>query len=353
MRVLTLPDAPPQVRGQVHGEAFRPLIAELAAIRLERTRAVGGFDGDGQVLELARAHLPVLERYAPDLHAELMGIAEGACTSPEAVVVLNHYTDLRDLSPAAGGPEDGCSAVWARTPEGAVLGQTWDMHGSAAPYVGMLRVPATGEEPGAWLFTLTGCLGMTGLNDAGLGIAINNLRSCDARVGIVWPALVRRALLRRTAEAARDEVLGAPVGSGHHYLVAAGEGAYGIETSGTRCEVVFRASTGPYVHTNHCFADPVADVTRVPPESTTHERLRVLQRSLHARPLADVQDLWVRLGSHEAYPRAVCTHLASPSAPHAMHTCGAVAMDLRRRVLWAGAGCVHRSRPQRFDPGAS
>jgi isopenicillin-N N-acyltransferase like protein len=349
VRVLELPRGTPRAQGQAHGEAFRSLIAELAAIRLALTRAYGGFADEGEVLSLAEAHLPVLAAFDADLHAELLGVAEGAAVTPAQVVVLNHYTDLRDLAPTTA-PEDGCSAVWARTPAGPVLGQTWDMHASATPYVGMLGVPAQGGRPGAWVFTITGCLGMAGLNDAGLGVTINNLRSRDARVGVVWPALVRRVLREVSAEVAHGAILAAPVGSGHHYLVADGRSAYGIETSGALRSLVFRGERDSYVHTNHCFDAEVAEQTRRVPGSTTHDRLRVLGDDLGARPVTDVHDLWARLGSHAAYPRAVCTHMASPEAPHATNTCGALAMDLERRVLWAAAGCVHRSRPHVFEP---
>jgi isopenicillin-N N-acyltransferase like protein len=346
--VFEMPRAAPRERGRAHGEAFRPLIAEVAALRTEL--AVGwGFSDGAAVLEVARAHLPVLEAFSSSLHAELVGIAEGAALTPEEIVVLNHYTDLRDIG---GGPprvEEDCTAAWARTPAGAVLGQTWDTHGSARPYVCMLGVPSEGGEPAAWLLSIVGCVGMTGLNDVGVGVAINNLISTDAGVGVVWPAVVRRALRACTATEARDVILSAPLGSGHHYLVADRMAAFGIETSGRSRTVVFGGDRDAFVHTNHCLAGEVAAHSRVSPESTTHDRYQILEAGLRNAPLRDVHDLWERLGSHEAYPRAVCTHMATADRPHAMATCGAVAMDLDRGVLFAAQGCIHRARPQRFD----
>ena len=46
---------------------------------------------------------------------------------------------------------------------------------------------------------------MAGMNTARVGIAINNLFSTDATLGVVWPAMVRRALAaaRRAARRAR------------------------------------------------------------------------------------------------------------------------------------------------------
>ena len=346
MRVLELPrGASAREQGLAHGEEMRPLVAEIAEIRTSLCVELGAFTDATEVLATARAHLPVLERWDAALHEELLGIAEGAAVAPEAIVVLNDYTDLRDLRPADLGTEDDCSAIYARTPEGALLGQTWDMHGSALPYVMMLRVPEADGAPAAWAFTITGCLGMTGLNARGVGVTINNLKSTDAKVGVVWPALVRRILRERTAAAARDVLTTAPLGSGHHYIVADAHDAFGIESSGRWKKIVYDGTEPSYVHTNHCLDPEVAEVTQVSPTSTTHDRYARLVASLRDSPLTGRADLWHRLGSHDGYPRSVCTHLATPQSPHEMLTCGALVMSLTTPDLWASPGCIHLARP--------
>jgi isopenicillin-N N-acyltransferase-like protein len=344
------PKHSPKERGRAHGEAFRGMIAEVAAIRMELCLRVGGFRSEAEVRAISKDHVPILERFDRELADELAGIAEGAAVSIEDIVVLNHYTDLRDLGPKTGMDEE-CSTVYARG-SSVLLGQTWDMHGSAEGYVMMLGVPARGDRPAAWLLSITGCLGMTGLNSRGVGITINNLKSLDAVAGIVWPALVRRALDAHTAEAARDIVLEAPLGSGHHYLVASDEAAYGIETSGTERRIVFTdehaASASVFVHTNHCLDPIVAAKSTTAGSHTTVERFDVLSRSIDERPIFDRADLWARLGSHETYPRAVCTHMSTPSIPHESKTCGGLVMDLRARDVWAASGCLHRARAHTF-----
>ncbi|MEM9189305.1 MAG: C45 family peptidase [Myxococcota bacterium] len=344
--------ASPRTWGQAHGEAFRPMIAELARIRLELCVTIGGFDSEDEVLALARAHGPVVAEFDADLSEELRGIAEGAAIDLGRLIVLNHYTDIRDIRASTlrteSAASEECSAVYARTGDRPVLGQTWDMHGSAEPYVLMLGIPARDSAPAAWVFSITGCVGMTGLNGAGVGITINNLKSTDAQVGIVWPALVRRALQETSAVGARDVVLEAPLGSGHHYLVADAAGAYGIETSGTVRALMYHGKEPQYVHTNHCI-DPVAAARNVvSATSTTKFRYDTLETSLASSPIESRADLFARLGDHTGYPRSVCTHMASPEAPHAMKTCGGLVMDLEGRDVWAAAGCLHRARPHTF-----
>jgi len=370
MRTLELPAGKsPREWGQIHGESFRGEVKALAAIRVYLCTKVGSYKTADQVIAAARAHLFVLERYDSALYDELLGIAEGADVSPAEIVVANHYTDLRDLDPdpttwhdapteddpearapgqgAEGLGGDGCSMLWAASPTGRILAQTWDMHVTAIPYVMMLRVPHGGDGPAATLLTVTGCLGMTGMNSARVGVAINNLFSTDATLGVVWPAMVRRALQETTAAAARDVIAHSPIGSGHHYFVADRAHAYAIEASGTRRKAVF--ADGPsYCHTNHCIDPEVEARSKVPPTSTTYDRMRWLEADLVRAPVADLDDAWQRLGNDDDWPRSVCTNTATPESPHGAATCGAIAMNLDSGELWAQQGFIHNVAPERW-----
>jgi isopenicillin-N N-acyltransferase-like protein len=107
----------PHARGAAHGELWRADIQTLAAIRTQLTIEKGGFKDAAEVTAIAALHLPVLERFSPELHAELLGIARGAATTPEQIVILNHYTDLRDVpasvlrEPVTDDP-GGCTSIY-------------------------------------------------------------------------------------------------------------------------------------------------------------------------------------------------------------------------------------------------
>jgi isopenicillin-N N-acyltransferase-like protein len=314
----------------------------------------------------ARAHLPVLERYHLGLYQELLGIAEGAAVSPEEIVVANHYTDLRDLdpdpktwrpAPTRDAPElsatssggvvgDGCSTVFSATPTGRILAQTWDMHATAIPYVMAMRIPETADGPAALLLTVTGCLGMAGMNGARVGIAINNLFSTDATLGVVWPAMVRRALHQRSAQAAREVVATSPIGSGHHDFSADRRDAYSLEASGTRRKEILVGAG--YCHANHCIDPDIEARSKVPATSTTFERQKWLERDLARAPLADLDDAWRRLGSTDGWPRSICTNLATPEAPHGVATCGAIAMNLDTGEIYVQQGLVNNVAPVKW-----
>lgn len=371
MRLLELPAGKsPREWGRIHGESFRGEIRALTAIRMYLCMRIGAFREPAQVMAAATAHLPILERYDRGLYDELLGIAEGATVPPEHIVIANHYTDLRDLDPdprtwkpapqhddtgaahrgegagSLGG--DGCSVIWSETSAGRLLGQTWDMHATAIPYVMLLRVPASADGPAATLLTVTGCLGMAGMSAARVGLVINNLYSTDATLGVVWSAVVRRALQQPTAAAARDVIATSPIGSGRHYFVADARDAFAIEASGMRRKQVF-AGGRAYCHTNHCIDAEVAARNTIPENSTTLDRMRWLEASLAERPVADLADVWQRLGSDDGWPRSVCTNMATAESPHGSATCGAIAMNLDTGELWAQQGLIHNVAAERWQ----
>lgn len=348
LRTLELTGLDPARHGEQHGEAFRDSITEIYAIRLrlmlERTDLVD----EKNVLALARHHLPVLERFDAKLFAELNGIARGAGLLPEQLVVLNHYTDLRDLglkdlrTLEAGHDPGGCSAWMVDDGQGAAgerfLGQTWDMHGSATPYALLLTVPH--ERGRQTFFTITGCLGMTGLSSWGTALTINNLNSLDASIGVVWPALVRACVAQPTARDAFELAMRSPIGSGRHYIFADDNDAFAIETSGSRKKLVWSKpssssegadGTSSWFHTNHCVDDEMKATARILPTSTTLQRFATLKARDEAQGAPKTPaDLYAAFADVSMPFQA--------DKPDDTATCGAIVMDIRRRQAMACLG---------------
>jgi isopenicillin-N N-acyltransferase-like protein len=191
---------------------------------------------------------------------------------------------------------------------------------------------------------------MAGMNASGVGIAINNLYSTDATLGIVWPAMVRRALHHGSANDARDVIMNSPIGSGHHYFVADSTNAYSIETSGTRRKIIWQDKPGgehAFCHTNHCLDGDIESRSKVPAASTTHDRYKYVVGGV--RGVEDLDDAWLLLGSDEGWPRSVCTNMATAENPHGAATCGAIAMNLTTGELWAQQGFIHNVGPEKWQ----
>lgn len=355
MRLVTLDvSGSPYELGLAHGRAFASSIASYAAERLKLAAAAdwtGNSLSDEEVLSLARACLAEHEAYAPHLVEELRGIAAGAGIGSEELVVAGGFTDFIDAVAAVGSARvpggrpaaavDDCTAflVPDSLMEGgaAVLAQTWDMHEGSAEHLLLLRGRPAGA-PDFLVYTTAGCVGMIGMNEAGLSVGINNLMAADGRAGVTWPFAVRAMLEKETLEDALDVLARARLAGGHNYLVldAAGNGA-NVEAMATRSHTT-RLENEVVAHTNHCLAPQTQAVERQRSEesqASSEARLADAYRLLEAGvrqgdglSLAAVQGVTADTAS-------IC-HRGVP--PLFVATCGAVVMRPASRELWAAAG---------------
>ena len=349
IRVLELHGTDPKKWGEQHGESFRDDVRGIAEIRMALTLGRTDLGTRDNVLALARHHLPVLQRFDGALYDELCGIARGAGLSPEELVVANHYTDLRDLTKndldrLEGRDPGGCTALFTHEGQARILAQTWDMHGSAEPYALLIRIPALpdGEPPRktnaagvpelgcTFVFSIAGCLGMTGMSSWGVALTINNLNSLDATVGVVWPAMVRKALRQPTARAMRQLIETSPIGSGRHYILADEAEVFGLETSGTKKKLIKDGGRAPYFHTNHCVDAEMKGTCRILPGSTTEQRYATMERMLAGGMPKDRDAIFNAL--------AQVGLKQNPKNPHDVATCGALVMDLSAKDAKACVG---------------
>jgi len=331
-----------RLAGQYHGETLKDQIAQVADIRWGLVRKEPGFNSDSILKEISLAHLPILEKFDKAIYDELIGISEGSGQSVERIVVLNHYTDLRDLSctvlanpsPTYETKDDGgCSALYVRTPHGPILGQTWDIHSSALPFVTLLEVTQLlddGAASKALIFSMAGCLGMTGLNSQGIAITINNLSSIDATIGVVWPALVRKVLRQKNALEGKECIMNAPIGSGHHYIVADDDHLFAISTSGTKKKIITQDNKSLHFHTNHCVDAEMAKTHTVRKGSSTYLRHATLTRITQEQHYIDAAEVFETLGEVSYEPLGATLDEVG--------TCGAIVMDIRKRTVFACAG---------------
>lgn len=332
-------------RGRIHGEEFRADIKELAEIRTQLIQKAWDHPKPDMVQEKAQLHLPVLAAYDADLYSEFQGIAEASGCSEVDLLILNHYTDLRDLGISADGMEEGCSIIHVHYGQERLLAQSWDMHATAAPYVIMLMLP----DEGVRTLTITGCLALCGLNDHGLGVAINNLVMSDAKVGVSWPTLVRK-MLRAPDVGRAEQVLNATnAASGHHYALADKTSSRGWEISGSRAALVYDGSGGSYIHTNHCLDGGMDELSRIAQTSTTNHRFQQAQELVAQNPEPTAQQLWDMLGCRKNFPYSLFTDRTTPENPHGIATCARILMDCQRGEVWARSGLDEDQSPLRFE----
>lgn len=321
------------LRDEIHALAEERLRLAMAHAR-QRERPVSR----AQCLALAARFLPAHAAYDAAVYAEFMGIAAGAAIAPELLLIGNGFTDYRDVL-SLGKPDEECTAFWVRPQAAAgktLCGQTWDMHATAEPFVLLVhRRPEEGPE--TLSLTTAGCLSLIGVNDAGIAIGNNNLIPTDSRPGVVYLAMIHRALAARTWSEAVGAITAAPRASGHNYYLADAEGRLcNLETTAQRHEAL-DTETPTFVHTNHYRAPALLPLAApLDPASTSRARESRLQALLaEAKTPITPEDLRRMLADHEGGASSVCVH---PALADGSKSCGVAMICPQRRELWARTG---------------
>lgn len=267
-------------------------------------------------------------------HEEIDAIARGADVDPVFLRAVNARTELLNGA-------DECSVQGA----GGLLAQNWDWH----PDLSASTVVWIVEHDARWFATVTeaGMLAKIGLNDRGLGVCLNILRTtADGGSGGTPIHLLLRQVLHGTStvDEAIQLLTSATVTASSAVTVATPGDVAHVELNPGGANVL-RGAVG--AHTNHFILPPKAGVDVMATESpTTHQRLDVVR----TQPLLDA------LRSHEGHPRGVCRHVDPADAwIDQTTTVASVVMNLEKRRLHVAAGppCSHEHREVTLPTRAS
>lgn len=321
--------------GFMHGESYRAAIKELVEIRTGLMREKNPTLTQDRIDKLAGEQWAITQQDTPQLAEELTGIAQSSGTSTTDIVVLNNYTDFRDIQPVK---DQGCSLVYLNGEDGPSIGQTWDMHGSAKRYVCILDIPLPNDHR-AIAFSLVGCVGMMGFTSHGTVIGVNNINTDGARAGILWPAMVRQVLEQTQLDDMIKCLTSANVTSGHNYLLSDGDRGEMWEVAPGISECVGKKASGEkgyLFHTNHCMGEIVAArETKISQNSTTYIRHDLLEKKLPS--VRTYQQVYELMHDHEGYPKAICSNFQTDAQDPSI-TCGGAAGQLSTGniVMWRG-----------------
>ncbi len=270
------------------------------------------------------------EQVAPDLVAEMRGIARGANVSFERIFLLNSMLDLVGFRYLPMAQNFGCTtfAVAKDTSTGGTLiGQTYDMPELLQDSLLMLRIkPERG--PRQLVFTFTGIIGACGMNEAGIGLCINYLSPLDVGVGRLHSIVVRQILAAENLAGALTPPVVPPRAGGAHYLVADKDGnVVSIETTGGRHETFFPDGNA-IGHTNHYLGNTLKEVEHIRENSigSSLARYTAMRRYFREHDAGlDLQLLKRLTQNHNSYPSSICAH-GLDSAPSGSRGCTLAAM---------------------------
>jgi len=333
--------------GRRHGELLKDQIKEFFATAYEVHAAnMPVKAGKDTLNNFCRRNVGFLDKYSPELMEELRGIADGCGLTVEDIIFLNSFLEMEDLRPPGLGGRLIGDKLWGCTtfnvmPEAAgdnksYIGQTFDMEKYYSKFNVILRIkPESGLE--VLTYTFAGVLGLNGMNSKGVGVVINKVVANDAREGVIYPFIIRKALMQERIGDSLGSIIFSPRASGVVYQLANEDGVvFCAETSAAYYELL--PVEGVIGHTNHYVAPSMRKFET--PNWLSHGgsfvRYQMVNRKLkEAKGRIDPEYLMELTRDHTNYPRCICAHgFEGEDEYSAFHTVAAVIMDLREKSMW-------------------
>ncbi|MBD9375494.1 choloylglycine hydrolase [Rhizobium sp. ARZ01] len=323
----------PYSRGRQHGEALATAIhASLSRLKRSSTNETWS-----RAERLAGRSWLQLEVLAPEIVAEIRGIAEGSEISPLCAYLLSGF-EFFDATPPGG-----CTTVAVTDGKKAVVAQNWDALPGTEQELAMLL--HQDKDHGVVMVASPGTLGWVGMNCAGLALVTNDLIVDTATQGV--PSLVVRRLLLQEQDVkgvlARLRMTNHL--SGRCYLVGDASG----NVSG--CEISPSIGCVPLtgnqiVHTNHPITPPVAIMEDIEAMARIYPSSRERMRSANNLSLESIGDIHRLLRNTTGAPDAICK---TASAREPTQTAFSVVFECRDRRASICLGRPDRGVYHAFD----
>jgi len=311
-----------------------------------------------QATDKARGCREIVAQHCPHLLEELEGLAEGSGFDEESLFTLNCRTEIlpsdfllrvmakdatfnsadsqTDLSHA----NECTSFAFATEQSSAWLAQNWDWVGMQRKALAVVESRPT-NRPAYITVTEAGMLAKIGINDKGLGVTLNILRSHDdgQQPGMPVHFLLRALLDCDSVQEACDFASSLPFASSSNVMIAqsasSGQRAEiaSIELSPDGCKIL-QPTDGSLCHTNH-FLHPelAANDAGLKGNISTVRRLERAQANV--AKLKDMNDIMNLLSDTSDGAESIC-RFPDTSLPEIaqIETVTGVAMNLTDKVLW-------------------
>ena len=313
----------PHERGVAQGRAFRDAIAAHSEALLTSWSRQGIDDPLGHRARLLgeTRFEEAIERHTPHLLREVEGIAAGSGLPRGDVYALQlldeEWAFRRRLMD--GPPLQKCSTFAVRDDAAGVtwIGQNMDLGAYTDGLQRLVRHGPCDGRPGALVVTISGILGLLGVNDVGVGVCVNSIPQVpSAEEGVPVAFVVRHLLEARSAAEASDRCRRLPHASNQHYVIADASLIVSLEASSDGVAELSLTAPDRSLHTNH----PLAHGPRYPEnEENSVTRLRSLDVRLGQGTPA-LADLKAALMSFDDARHPVCRLRSDEPGPTSFTT---------------------------------
>jgi isopenicillin-N N-acyltransferase like protein len=277
----------------------------------------GGRDkAAGLLKKFLPLYLPAAEKYAPEIIEEMKGMAAGAKVDFQDILFLNITYEIS--TPSVMGCTSFAAGGEATDNGGVIAGQNFDYIKPWEEFVLLLKMkPSAG--PQILAVTASGCLGLIGLNSAGMSLNLNLLKNKDSMMphaGVPTHIILRKVFSCETISEAITAIASAEGRAAKNYLVTSRQGdIVDIETTTDDLDIQY-PERGIFTHANYFKTDRFKSNDLAPlflPDSyiRSHRLFQLMQRH-HGNLSVDVMKELLR--DHNNHPGSICRH-PNPRAP--------------------------------------
>ncbi|KAL2833333.1 acyl-coenzyme A:6-aminopenicillanic acid acyl-transferase-domain-containing protein [Aspergillus cavernicola] len=304
----------------------------------------------------AATYLPALEQNEPDLVEEMKGIAAGAGVEFLDILALNLRSEI-----SLTNYSDGCTSIVTRgnnntstksAAGGVYLAQNWDWVGEASSSTTFFDITPAGK-PRIRMMGEAGIVAKFGLNDAGVGICMNAIRSGSiSKSQLPVHLAMRRVLECRSFDGALEMLNKKGLASCVNLMIADKSGKIATVECTPKGVAVIYPEPGSWTtwHTNHLWSPDIPAGIRDHPSKNSFSRLERI-KVLSWGQVGSVEKIRSWLSDEEGTPMSICRS-TPPGARgiERMETLSTIIMDLAKMEVQVSFGRPCLSPPVRVLP---
>ena len=291
--------------------------------------------------KISEYYLSLTGDFEPDYVEEMRGIAEGANVDKLDIAALNTRTEIM-YAQAANANVSECTTLSLMAPAtegGRVLAaQNWDYSKQLRDSVVIIHVYQD-DKPDFVMVAEAGMIGGIGMNDCGIAVMLNALRTTVPCQGI--PLRTRMRAMLEADNLGDAYVKGSCEPLSVANLIATHKDgiAIGFEMDSRTVEPLI-PEDGVLLHTNHYLGPKMYLANDVNHKGSSYirlQRLKALVKERHGK--ITIEDVMSMLRDHVGYPCSICDHenMREPEAERDATNFGVI-MDLTENCMYLAPG---------------
>ena len=331
----------PYERGFTYGQLCREEVAMSMKgyeVLYEGTKGISW----EEARKISEYYLSLIRDFEPAYVEEMQGIADGAGVDLQDIAALNIRTEIMYAQPSMIDAS-ACTCISAMAPAtegGRVLAaQNWDYTRLVRDAVVIVHVYQEDKPNFVMVVEGAGMIGGIGMNDCGVAVTLNALKTTAPCNGIPFEVRLRAMLEAENLSEAYVQGSHAPTSVGNFIATHKDGVAIDFEMDARGVEPII-PDDGVLLHMNHYLGPKMYfanDVNHMGSSYIRLQRMQAMVKECHGK--ITVEDIKRMLSDHAGYPYSICDH-EDPKYPVAVRddTNFAIIMDLTENCMHLAYG---------------